>query len=93
MNRIWLLSCSPISLARSSSQEQQLDLGRFNMSNASTPAFLMVEASPTTIYTPDNLKSLVLHALNNFGKSASVEITPYFFIKEINKNRTYNSFV
>ena len=92
MNRIWLLSCLLLSWL-GQAQEQQLDLGRFNMSNASTPAFLMVEASPTTIYTPDNLKSLVLHALNNFGKSAAVEMTPYFFIKEINKNRTYNSFI
>ena len=92
MNRIILL-IGLLLVCLGQAQEQQLDLGRFNMSNASTPAFLMVEASPTTIYTPDNLKSLVLHALNNFGKSAAVEITPYFFIKEINENRTYNSFI
>lgn len=69
------------------------NLGDFVMSNPSSPAFLLVGDSPTTIYTPNNIKALALHISNNFGENLSIEFAPYFFINEKSKNRTYYKYV
>jgi len=71
----------------------QVDLGEFNLSNTTSPAFLLVEESPTFIYTPENLKALVIHALDNFGESLSVEVTPYFLLGTQSKDRTYYKYM
>ncbi|APY07080.1 hypothetical protein BWZ20_01630 [Winogradskyella sp. J14-2] len=72
---------------------QNVDLSQFTLSNPSSPAFVLVEETPTAIYTPDNFKALALHALNNFGESFSIEATPYFLINQESKNRTYQKYV
>ena len=38
----------------------QVDLGEFNLSNNSSPAFLLAEESTTLIYTPENLKAFLI---------------------------------
>lgn len=72
-------------------QENTQNLAEFTLSSGSTPAFLLVEESPTAIYTPENLRALVIHALDNLGESISIEFTPYFFIGK--PNRTYYNYV
>lgn len=67
------------------------NLGDFSLSNNSTPAFLLVEETPTSIYVPDNLRALAIHAFDNFGRSMSVEFTPYFFIGK--PDRSYYNYV
>ena len=74
-------------------QAQQVDLSEFTLANASTPAFVLVEETPTAIYTPENLKALAIHALDNFGKSLSIEATPYFLINQERKDRTYQKYI
>lgn len=72
---------------------QNVDLSQFTLSNPSSPAFVLVEETPTAIYTPDNFKALALHALDNFGESFSIEATPYFLINQESKNRTYQKYI
>ena len=74
-------------------QRTTMDMGQFTLSNNSSPAFLLVEESPTAIYTPENLKALVVHVLDNLGKSLSVEISPYHYIGLKSKNRTYYKYI
>ncbi len=71
----------------------QVDLGQFKMSNTTSPAFMLVEESPTSIYTPDNIRALAIHALDNLGQSISVEVSPYFFLGIKNKERTYYKYI
>lgn len=71
----------------------QVDLGQFEMSNSTNPAFMLVEESPTAIYTPENIRALVIHALDNFGQSISVEVAPYFFIGTKSSDRTYYKYI
>ncbi len=59
------------------------------MTNNTSPAFLIVEETPTQIYTPTNVKALAIHALDNFGKSISVEVAPYYFIGNKKTDRSY----
>lgn len=73
------------------SQTSDLNLGDFKLSNVTSPAFLLLEESPTEIYTPDNLKPLTIHALNNFNGNLSIEFVPYFFTNV--RNRTYFKYV
>jgi len=71
----------------------QVDLGEFTMSNQTSPAFLLVEESPTSIYTPENIKALSVHVLDNLGESLSIELTPYFYINTKSKDRTYEKYI
>lgn len=73
--------------------QAQVDLGEFTMSDISSPAFLLVEESPTEIYTPDNVRALALHASENFGNSLSVEVSPYFFMNTQSPYRTYYRYI
>ncbi|WP_353777299.1 hypothetical protein [Winogradskyella sp. 3972H.M.0a.05] len=73
------------------SQDAESSLGDFTLSNNSSPAFLLVEETPTSIYTPENLRALAIHALDNLGQSISIEFAPYFFIGK--ENRTYYNYV
>lgn len=75
------------------SYAQQIDLSEFTLSNTTSPAFVLVEETPTAIYTPENLKALVVHAMNNFGEGLSVEVTPYFLIGQDRKDRTYQNYI
>ncbi len=77
----------------SNAQNKKLDLGEFEMSNSTSPAFLLIEETPTAIYIPDNLKALAIHVLDNFGESLSIEISPYFLLGTKNKNRTYYKYI
>jgi len=71
----------------------QVDLGQFQMSNTTSPAFMLVEESQTAIYTPDNVRALAIHALDNLGESISIEISPYFFLGTKDKKRTYYKYI
>lgn len=70
---------------------QSPNLEDFKMTNETTPTFLLLEESPTSIYTPDNVKALVVHGFKNFGESMSIEMAPYFFIK--NPDRTFYNYI
>ncbi|MEM6895380.1 MAG: hypothetical protein AAF554_16915 [Bacteroidota bacterium] len=72
---------------------QQIPLSEFNLSNSTAPAFVLLEETPTEIYVPENIKSLTIHALNNFNESLSVELNPYYFIDTKNENRTFYRFI
>ncbi len=71
----------------------QVDLSQFSMSNNSSPAFLLIEETPTIIYIPDNLKALSIYAMDNLGKSLSLEVNPYFFINPNKKDRTFYKYI
>ncbi len=92
MKKIFLFYCIGI-CSLTYSQEKSTDLGDFKMSSDSSPAFLLVEESPTLIYTTDNLKALVIHGLDNFGESISIEVAPYFFIGTKSTGRTYYKYM
>ncbi|MEP3836928.1 MAG: hypothetical protein ABJM36_04745 [Algibacter sp.] len=72
---------------------QNVDLSKFTLSNNSSPAFVLLGETPTAIYTPRNFKALSIHALNNFGESLSVEVTPYFLINQERRDRTYQKYI
>ncbi len=77
----------------STSSFAQLDLADFTMTNNTSPAFILVEETPTEIYTPTNVKALAIHALDNFGKSLSVEVAPYYFIGKERTDRSYFKYI
>ncbi|SHH60734.1 hypothetical protein [Winogradskyella jejuensis] len=72
---------------------QEVDLSQFTLANTSSPAFVLVEETPTAIYMPENLKALAIHALDNFGESLSVELAPHFLINQNRKDRTYQQYI
>jgi len=71
----------------------QIDLSQFQLSNATSAAFMLVEETPTAIASPENLRALAIYALDNFGESISIEVSPYFFIGTKNTARTYYRYV
>jgi len=73
--------------------QQPMDLSEFTMSNGSSPAFVLLEETPTAIYTPNNLKSVMVHVQDNFGQSLSLEATPYFLVNTQRRNRTYQKYI
>lgn len=70
-----------------------VNLNEFQMSNNTSPAFLLLEETVTDIYTPENVKALALHVQNNFGESMAIEVAPYFFMNPKSKNRTYYKYI
>ncbi|MEE1962012.1 hypothetical protein V1387_04890 [Allomuricauda taeanensis] len=78
--------CSPIFC-------QQIPLSEFKLSNSTAPVFILLEETPTEVYVPENLKSLTIHALNNFNESISIELNPYYFIDTKNKGRTFYKYL
>tara|TARA_R110002072_G_scaffold7503_2_gene40935 strand:- start:730526 stop:731665 length:1140 start_codon:yes stop_codon:yes gene_type:complete len=73
------------------SQNAEISLADYTLTDPTSPAFLILEESPTEIYTPNNLKPMIIHALNNFDGGLSVEFVPYFFTKD--NNRTYFKYI
>lgn len=73
--------------------QKNVSLSEFQMSNSSSPAFQLLEETVTDIYTPENVKALVLHVQNNFGESMAIEVAPYFFINTKSKSRTYYKYI
>ncbi len=82
-----------ISGAIFSQENKQIDLSEFNLSNTTSPAFVLISESPTDVYIPENLKSLTIHALNNFDGSLSLEVAPYYFINANSKDRSFFRYV
>jgi len=72
---------------------QEMSLGDFSMSNNASPAFMLVEESPTAIFVPDNLKALSIYTMDNFGKNLSIELSPYFFINTNKNGRTFYNYI
>jgi len=72
---------------------QKVDLSKFNMSNITSPAFVLVGGAPTEIYTTENIKALAIHTLDNFGESMSIEVSPYFLLSTESKDRTYYKYI
>ena len=73
-------------------KEAQL-LSEFNLTNSSSPAFVLIEEAPSEIYIPENLKALTVHALNNFDGSLSIELSPYYFINTKSKDRSFFKYI
>ncbi|MEM8509332.1 MAG: hypothetical protein AAF717_15985 [Bacteroidota bacterium] len=68
---------------------QKIPLSEFNLANSTSPAFVLIEESPTEVYVPENLKALTIHALNNFGANLSIELNPYYYLDTKNEGRTF----
>lgn len=76
-----------------SQNDSKIPLSEFNLSNNSSPAFVLVNETPTEIYIPENLKALTLHVLNNFDGNISVELTPYYFLNRKSKSRSFKKYI
>jgi len=70
-----------------------IPLSEFNMSNISSPAFVLINESPSEVYVPENLKALVVHSTSNFKGGLSVELMPYYYINTESKDRNFLKFV
>lgn len=68
-------------------------LSEFNMSNISSPAFVLINESPSDIYIPENLKALIIHTTSNFKGGLSVELTPYYYINTDSRDRSFLKYV
>jgi len=95
MKKIYLLLLFTFCLLSLYSQNDktQIDLSEFNLSNTSSPAFVLINESPSEIYVPENLKSLTIHALNNLSESLSIEVSPYYFINTKSKDRSFFKYI
>ena len=80
-------------ISYSQNDEKQIDLSEFNLSNVSSPAFVLINESPTEIYVPENLKSLTIHALNNLSEGLSIELSPYYFLNTESKDRSFFKYI
>jgi hypothetical protein len=69
--------------------KKEIDLSEFQLANISSPAFVLINESPSEIYVPENLKSLTIHALNNFSEGLSIEVSPYYFLNTKSEDRTF----
>ena len=74
-------------------EQKKQNLGDFTMSNPSSPAFVLIGETPTSVYTPTNVKALALHVSNNFGENLSFEFSPYFLFHKKSKNRSYYKYI
>tara|TARA_R110002033_G_scaffold168465_1_gene208296 strand:- start:2814 stop:3926 length:1113 start_codon:yes stop_codon:yes gene_type:complete len=74
-------------------KENKIELSEFNLSNNTSPAFVLINESPTEVYVPENLKALTIHTLNNFDGSLSLELSPYYFINTKSMGRTFLKYV
>lgn len=70
-----------------------IPLSEFNMSNITSPAFVLINESPSEIYVPENLKSLIVHTTSNFKGGLSVELTPYYYINTNSKDRNFLKYI
>lgn len=71
--------------------EKKVNLADFQLSNVTSPAFLLLDETPTLVYTPENLRALMIHSLQNLGENLSIEITPFLLRKKTNK--TYYDYI
>lgn len=67
-------------------------INQFDLANVSSPAFVLINESPTEIYIPENLKALTIHALSNIGENLSIELNPYYFFNK-KENRTFHKYI
>lgn len=86
-----LLALSFVSYSQD--KEKQIDLSEFTLSNISSPAFVLINESPSEIYVPENLKSLTIHTLNNLSDGLSIEVSPYYFLSKKSPNRSFFSYI
>lgn len=80
-----------LSLICSLSVAQEMDLSVFQMSSNSSPAFMLVEESPTAIYMPTSFRKLVVHTVDNLKENVSLEVVPFLLSKP--KNQTYYKYI
>lgn len=66
-----------------------IPLNEFNLSDISSPAFVLISESPSEIYVPENLKALIVHTTSNFDGGLSIELTPYYYINTHSKDRNF----
>lgn len=71
-------------------QDEKANLSYLQLSNVTSPAFLILDETPTSVYTPENLRAFMIHSLQNLGENISIEVTPYFFLN--NEGETYYKF-
>lgn len=93
-----LILIAPL-ISYSQDESDKLDFNEFKLANVSSPAFVLINESPSEIYVPENLKSLTIHvlnSLNNFddlSEGLSIELSPYYFLTKKSKDRTFFKYI
>jgi len=78
-----ILLCAPFALWSQGNTQTQLD----NLAPPSSPAFVLMDIAPSTVYTPASIKALSLQVLNGLGggntdgipKNFAAEIVPFWY--------------
>lgn len=91
MKKIVTLIFLVISTTLIAQNDKKASLADFQLSNVTSPAFLLVDETPTSVYIPQNLRALMIHSLQNLGENLSIEITPDLLGK--NEDRTYYTYM
>lgn len=95
-NRIGLIGFTFFASMVSFGQDKNaldIPLSEFNMSNISSPAFVLINESPSEIYVPENLKALIVHTTSNLDGGLSIELSPYYYINTDSKDRSFLKYV
>ncbi|GAA3631421.1 hypothetical protein [Flavivirga jejuensis] len=73
-------------------EEKNKSINDFNFESTTSPAFSILEETPTVINTPENLKSLALYLSNGFSNgNISLETNPYWLITNT-KDKSYRDY-
>ncbi len=72
--------------------QENASINDFNFESVSNPAFVLLDETPSQIYTPNNIKSLALYLSNGFDNTnIAVEMNPYWYI-DFDGKRSYRRF-
>ncbi len=88
MKRICTFLC--LLVATNGFSQDPIDLS--DLATPSSPAFVLMDLSPSTVFVPSNLKALSLNVLSDFAsndnsnvpKNYAIELTPFWYIKNSN---------
>lgn len=70
-------------------QHAQTAINDFNFESTTTPAFTLVDETPTAINSPENIKSLAVYVYNGYNNgNIALESNPYWIIPN-KKDRSY----
>ncbi|KJD31267.1 hypothetical protein PK35_15650 [Tamlana nanhaiensis] len=73
-------------------QQAQTTINDFNFESTTTPAFTLVDETPTAINSPENIKSLAVYVYNGYNNgNIALESNPYWIIPN-KKDRSYQDF-
>ncbi len=81
-NKIVLLFCLLCWIVESQeNDDSKKSINDFNFESVTNPAFILLDETPTSISTPDNLKSLALYVSNGFSdNNIALEVNPYWIL-------------